>query len=91
VSCVTAVSTAPGAPSFERSFAYTAKPGNLAPAGIERAVVLQSYVAAVEAAFEALGPGQLAAYSASTEPPPAEIVEARLIDDHIRPGNPREW
>ncbi len=86
-----AVSPAPGAPSFERVFAYTAKPANLAPADLQGAVVLRSYVAAVESAFAALGPGELAAYAASTEPPPAEIAEARLIHDRIPPGNPRDW
>jgi hypothetical protein len=87
----TQVGVAPEAPSFEQAYVYTAKPENLAPDGLTGAVVLRSYVSAVEAAFDALGPGALAAYSASTDPPAAEIVDARLIRDEIPPGNPREW
>lgn len=82
---------APGAPSYERVFAYTAKPANLATGPMLGAVVLRSYVAAVEAAFDSLGPGELAAYSASTELPGAEVVDARLIRDQIPAGNPRDW
>lgn len=81
----------PGAPSFDRVFAYTAKPENLAPDDLTGAVVLRSYLTAVEAAFEALGAEHLAAYATSTEPPPVEIVEAQLVHDRIPPGNPREW
>ena len=86
-----AAEAGPGTPSFDRVFAYTAKPENLAPDDPTGAVVLRSYVTAVEAAFAALGPEQLAAYAVSTEPPPVEIVEARLIRERIRPGNPRGW
>ena len=49
--------TAAGTPAFDRVHAFTAKPENLAPADLAGAVVLRSYVEAVEAAFAELGAG----------------------------------
>jgi cation transport regulator ChaC len=74
-----------------RVFAYVAKPRHHQthpPAG---AVVLASYVRAVEAAFAALGAIELERYRATTDPPPVEVVEGVLVDDRIPAGNPREW
>jgi hypothetical protein len=54
--------------------------------------VIASYVRFVEAAFDALGPGQRELYLETTEPPPVEVAEADLVTDRaIPPGNPREW
>ena len=80
-----------GTPAFDRVHTFSAKPENLAPDGLSGAVVLRSYVAAVEAAFAELGQEDLDAYIASTEAPAADVVEARLVRDQIPPGNPREW
>jgi cation transport regulator ChaC len=78
-------------PPFDRVIAYTAKPHHHAPEPPPGAIVIASYVATVEAAFAALGPGQLDAYRATTDPPPIDPVEATLVRDEIPEGNPREW
>jgi hypothetical protein len=78
-------------PGFATVFAYTAKRENFAPHPPPRAVVLASYLRACEAAFEALGPDELAAFARTTEPVPVRVVEARLVRDEIPPGNPRAW
>ena len=54
-------------------------------------IVIATYLAAVEAAFDALGPGQLDLFRETTGPPPVEVVEATLVRDRIPPGNPRAW
>lgn len=71
--------------------AYTARPANLSPAPPAGAVILADYLRAVEAAFAALGPGQLELFRDTTGPPPVEVIEAVLARDRIPPGNPREW
>lgn len=71
--------------------AYTARPENFAPAPPERAVVIATYVRAVEAAFDELGPGELEEFRRTTGPPPVPVVEAKLVRDQIPPGNPRAW
>jgi hypothetical protein len=77
---------------FDEVFAYRAKPGHHAPQPPADAIVIASYVTFVEAAFDALGPGQRGLYLETTEPPPVEVAEADLVTDHaIPPGNPREW
>lgn len=91
VDVTAAAVAAAGTPAFDRVHVYTAKPENLASDGISGAVVLRSYVEAVEAAFAELGPDELDAYVASTEAPAAEVVRAQLVRDRIPPGNPREW
>jgi cation transport regulator ChaC len=72
-------------------FAYTAKPRQHAPEPPDGAVVIATYVAAVEAAFAGLGDGELELYRRTTEPPPVPVIDARLVRDHIPEGNPRDW
>jgi hypothetical protein len=78
-------------PAFERVVTFTAKPANYANTPPEGAVILASYARAVEAAFEALGSGQLELFRETTGPPPVEVVEGVLVRDEIPAGNPREW
>lgn len=80
---------ASGAPG--RVFAFTAKAEHHAPDPPAGAVVLASYARAVEAAFAALGAGQLERFRATTGPYPAKPVEATLVEDSIPAGNPRDW
>jgi hypothetical protein len=53
-------------------------------------VILRTYAEAVELGFEALGPGELELYRATT-PYPVDRVEAALVIDRIPEGNPRAW
>jgi hypothetical protein len=76
---------------FDRVIAYRARDENHAPAPPEGAVVLVSYLRAVEAAFDLLGPGELERFRASTGDPPVPVVEGKLVRDAIPAGNPREW
>lgn len=87
-----AVRTANGAPhGFSEVLAYRARPENHRPVPPSGAVILASYLRAVEAAFASLGAGELELFRATTEPPPVDIVEAELVRDEIPPGNPRGW
>jgi hypothetical protein len=70
---------------------YVARAENLARQAPDGAVILASYLEAVEAAFDALGPGELALFRETTGPPPVEVIEAELVRDAIPPGNPRSW
>jgi hypothetical protein len=74
----------------ERIVTYKAKPFHFAPKPPEDAVILRTYAEAVEMGFEALGPGQLEHYRATT-PNPVERVDAELVIDKIPAGNPRAW
>jgi cation transport regulator ChaC len=74
----------------ERIVTYTAKPFHFAPEPPEDAVILDTYAVAVETGFDALGPGQLDHYRATT-PYPVDRVEAELVIDRIPEGNPRAW
>jgi hypothetical protein len=78
-------------PAFDRVVTFTAKPENYAETPPPDAVILASYARAVEAAFESLGPGQLALYRETTDARPVEVVEGVLVRDRIPAGNPREW
>ena len=80
-----------GADGFDRVVSYTAKPSHHAPEPPPGAVVLATYARAVEAAFAALGNGQLDAYLRTTPTPPVDLVEPVLVRDRIPPGNPRAW
>jgi cation transport regulator ChaC len=80
-----------GLPHGTTAFAYTAKPRQHAPEPPEGAVVIASYVAAVEQAFAALGNGELKLYRETTERPPVPVIDAVLVRDHIPEGNPRDW
>jgi hypothetical protein len=79
------------AAQFESVFTYTAKPEHLAVTPPADAMVLRSYVDAVEEAFSTLGATELARYAASTDPPGVEIVDGLLVADEITAGNPRDW
>jgi cation transport regulator ChaC len=81
----------PAIAGFERVFAYRAKPAHRSSQPPPGAVVIAAYVARVEAAFAALGDGQLRLYRETTGPPPVEVVDAALVRDRIPPGNPRDW
>jgi cation transport regulator ChaC len=72
-----------------RVVAYTARPENYAPEPPEDAILIASYVRAVEAAFVALG--ELEEFRATTDEPLVDIVDAVLVEDAIPEGNPRDW
>jgi hypothetical protein len=76
---------------LDRVIAFTAKPGNFAATPPAGAVILAAYARAVEAAFEALGPGELELFHRTTGPRPIEVVEGVLVRDQIPTGNPQEW
>ena len=74
-----------------RIVTYTAKEWHFRPEPPPDAVILANYANAVEAAFRAMGEGELQAYLATTGPCPVERVEATLVLDRIPAGNPRAW
>jgi hypothetical protein len=78
-------------PGIDRVFAFTAKPRHHFPVPPGGAVIMRSYLAAVEAAFDALGEGELELFRATTGPVPVEPVDGVLVRDRIPPGNPRDW
>jgi hypothetical protein len=75
----------------ERIVTYTAKEWHFRPEPPPDAFILANYARTVEAAFEALGEGELERYLATTGPYPVERVEATLVMDRIPEGNPRAW
>jgi hypothetical protein len=81
----------PEADGYDRVVAYTARPSNYAAEPPPGAVVLSTYIRAVEAAFAALGDGEWDVFLRTTPGPPVELVEPVLVRDRIPPGNPREW
>lgn len=70
---------------------YVAKRERYAPEAPHGAVIMASYVRAIERAFAALGEGELERFRGSTDPLPVEAVDATLVRDRIPPGNPRGW
>jgi cation transport regulator ChaC len=72
-------------------FTYTAKPDHFAPESPEGAVILASYLEAVEQAFAGLGPEELERFRQSTGPPPVTVAAGVLVRDQIPAGNPRRW
>jgi len=78
-------------PGLNRVFTFTAKPRNYAETPPPGAVILATYARAVEAAFESMGPDQLALFRTTTGPHPVEVIEGVLVRDQIPAGNPREW
>jgi hypothetical protein len=76
---------------FDRVIAYVAKPEHHHPTVPEDAIVVATYPATIEAAFDRLGPGELDLFRQTTTPIPVPVSEATLIADRIPPGNPREW
>lgn len=77
--------------SFTHVFAWSAKPVHHSPTPRDGAVILRTYVEAVETAFAALGAGELETFRATTGPPPVEVIDATLVRDEIPAGNPRAW
>jgi len=78
-------------PDFARVVAYSAQPDHYAARPPDDAVILRSYVLAVERAFARLGASELSDYRLSTEAPPVEVVDGTLVADSIPAGNPRDW
>lgn len=79
------------APAGSPVIAYVAKPRHHAPDAPPGAVILASYVRAVESAFDGLGAGALTTYRESTDPHPVDVVEGVLVAFEAPPGNPRAW
>jgi cation transport regulator ChaC len=77
--------------AFDRVIAYVARPEHHHPTPPDDAIVISTYPATIEAAFDRLGPGQLDLFRSTTAPVPVELSEAALIADRIPPGNPRDW
>jgi hypothetical protein len=78
--------------AFDRVVTYRAKAEHhcvTPPHG--EAIVIATYLKAVESAFEALGPDELEAFRKTTDPPAVDVVEAALVVDRIPAGNPRNW
>jgi cation transport regulator ChaC len=88
---VTEAIDAPGATRVDRVITYVARPEHHHPAPPEDAIVIATYPATIEAAFERLGPGQLDLFRSTTAPIPVELTDATLVADRIPPGNPRAW
>jgi hypothetical protein len=80
-----------GEHDFDRVITYVAKPEHHHPAPPGDAIVVATYPAAIEAAFDRLGPGQLDRFRETTAPIPVPVSKATLIADRIPPGNPRDW
>lgn len=74
-----------------RVFTYVAMTEHLAVQPPSEAVVLASYLAAVESAFDRLGGGELRTYRQTTGPAPVEVMNGVLVGDAIPQGNPRDW
>ena len=69
-----------------------ARPSTTTPRRRADAIIVATYPATVEAAFAALGPGELDLYPRDhRRRSPVEITEATLVRDRIPPGNPRAW
>ncbi len=88
--CTTAIE-AGGEAGFDAVFTYSARPERHHPTPPDDTIVIANYVRTVEAAFAALGPGQLELFRATTGEPPVEVAEATLVRDRIPEGNPRGW
>ncbi|MDX6581089.1 MAG: hypothetical protein QOI10_273 [Solirubrobacterales bacterium] len=76
---------------FDRVITYVARPEHHHPTPPEDAIVVSTYPATIEAAFDHLGPGQLELFRSTTAAVPVELTEATLVSDRIPPGNPRDW
>jgi hypothetical protein len=83
--------TSGDAAGIDTIYAYRARPERHHPSPPDDAIIVATYPATIEAAFDALGPEQLAIYRQTTAPPPVEVTEAELIEDRIPAGNPRAW
>lgn len=77
---------------FDQVITYRSRPEHrVATPPAPGSVLIATYLEAVEAAFDALGPGQLDLFRETTGPPPVEVVAATLVGDRIPAGNPRDW
>jgi cation transport regulator ChaC len=85
------VTGAAGETGFDRVYTYVAKPEHHRPTPPAGALIIATYLEAVETAFRGLGGDQLELYRETTGPPPVEVVEAVLVEDRIPEGNPRAW
>jgi len=79
------------AASFDAVYAYVAKPEHHRADPPPDSIIVATYPRTVEAAFAALGPGELERYRETTDPTPAPVTPATLVRDRIPPGNPRAW
>jgi hypothetical protein len=79
------------AAGIDTIYAYRARPERHHPTPPDDAIIVATYPATIEAAFEALGPGELDVFRETTAPPPVEVAEAELVRDRIPDGNPRAW
>ena len=77
--------------AFDRVVTYTAKPESFAKEPPDGAVILATYLSAVEAAFDALAPHALDRWRETTDSPPVEVIKPVLVREHIPAGNPRQW
>jgi hypothetical protein len=77
--------------AFDSVIAYCARPEHHHPTPPADAIVIANYLRTTEAAFAALGPGELDRFRATTAEPPAAVTEAHLVRDRIPAGNPRGW
>jgi cation transport regulator ChaC len=77
--------------SFDRVFAYSARPEHYSADPPDGAVAMAPYLRVLEAAFTELGDGQWELFLSTTGLPPVEAIEPVLVRDEIPPGNPREW
>jgi hypothetical protein len=77
--------------SFDRVFAYSARPEHYSPEPPAGAVAMAPYLRVLEAAFRELGEGEWEGFLSTTGEPPVEAIEPVLVRDEIPPGNPREW
>lgn len=80
-----------GSGTFDAVFAFAAKPAHFAAETPPRSIIIASYARACAEAFDQLGPGERELFATTTGPPPAPVVEARLVRDAIPEGNPRGW
>lgn len=76
---------------LDRVITYVARPEHHHPIPPDDAVVISTYPATIEDAFERLGPGQLDLFRATTTPMPVEVTDGILVRDAIPEGNPRAW
>jgi hypothetical protein len=83
--------TSGDADGLDTVYAYRARPERHHPTPPDDAIIVATYPTTIEAAFGALGPGELGLYRETTAPPPVEVAEAKLIEDRIPEGNPRAW
>jgi hypothetical protein len=88
---VTEAIVAPEPHGFDLVITYVARPEHHHPSAPDDAIVVSTSPAAMEAAFDRLGPGELELFRQTTGPIPVPVSDATLVADRIPPGNPRAW